>query len=218
MAYIGQKPADKPLGASDITDGIISNSKLAQDIISAETELAEAPASTDEFLISDGGTLKRLDASYIGGDMTPAFYAELSATQDITDATYEKINFNTEILDTDSAYDNSSNYRFTVPSGEGGKYFIFTGTSLYGSVAYSVYDAYLKVYKNGSHHMTEQHYEHDGSPNGSASFHMGRVMNLSAGDYLEVYLYCDVNGGHVDVQGGTGSSNCTYFGGYKMLV
>ena len=218
MAYIGQAPANKPVSASDLEDGIITNAKLAQDIISAETELAEAPASTDEFLISDGGTLKRLDASYIGGDMTPAFYAELSAGQDITDATYEKINFNTEILDTDSAYDNSSNYRFTVPSGEGGKYFIFTVTTIYGSVAYSVYDAYLKVYKNGSHHMTEQHYEHDGSPNGSASFHMGRVMNLSAGDYLEVYLYCDVNGGHVDVQGGTGSSNCTYFGGYKMLV
>ena len=218
MAYIGQAPANKAVSASDLEDGIITNAKLAQDIISAETELAEAPASTDEFLISDGGTLKRLDASYIGGDMTPAFYAELSAGQDITDATYEKINFNTEILDTDSAYDNSSNYRFTVPSGEGGKYFIFTGTTIYGSVAYSVYDAYLKFYKNGSHHMTEQHYEHDGSPNGSASFHMGRVMNLSAGDYLEVYLYCDVNGGHVDVQGGTGSSNCTYFGGYKMLV
>ena len=218
MAYIGQAPANKAVSASDLEDGIITNAKLAQDIISAETELAEAPASTDEFLISDGGTLKRLDASFIGGDMTPAFYAELSAGQDITDATYEKINFNTEILDTDSAYDNSSNYRFTVPSGEGGKYFIFTGTTIYGSVAYSVYDAYLKVYKNGSHHMTEQHYEHDGSPNGSASFHMGRVMNLSAGDYLEVYLYCDVNGGHVDVQGGTGSSNCTYFGGYKMLV
>ena len=67
MAYIGQKPADKPLGASDITDGIISNSKLAQDIISAETELATAPADTDEFLISDAGVLKRLDASLVGG-------------------------------------------------------------------------------------------------------------------------------------------------------
>ena len=59
MAYIGQKPADKVLGASDITDGIISNSKLAQDIISAETELATAPADTDEFLISDAGTFKK---------------------------------------------------------------------------------------------------------------------------------------------------------------
>ena len=81
MAYIGQKPADKPLGASDIADGIISNSKLAQDIISAETELAEAPASTDEFLISDAGTLKRLDASFVGGG---AF--EVVATADYSSA------------------------------------------------------------------------------------------------------------------------------------
>jgi len=65
--YIGKKPTAAPLTSSDITDGIVSNAKLAQDIISAETELATAPADTDEFLISDAGTLKRLDASLIGG-------------------------------------------------------------------------------------------------------------------------------------------------------
>ena len=58
MAYIGQAPANKPVSASDLEDGIITNAKLAQDIISAETELATAPADTDEFLISDAGVLK----------------------------------------------------------------------------------------------------------------------------------------------------------------
>ena len=52
MAYIGQKPTDKPLSASDLEDGLITNSKLAQDIISGETELATAPADTDELLIT----------------------------------------------------------------------------------------------------------------------------------------------------------------------
>ena len=33
-------------------------------IISGETALATAPADTDEFLISDAGTLKRLDAQF----------------------------------------------------------------------------------------------------------------------------------------------------------
>lgn len=94
MAYIGQKPADKPLGASDITDGIISTDKLADtsvtnaklnaNIISAETELSSAPASTDEFLISDAGTLKRIDASLVGGKDF-----ELLATTDITSSTAE---------------------------------------------------------------------------------------------------------------------------------
>ena len=67
MGYIGKKPTDAPLTSSDVADGIISNSKLAQDIISGQTALAVAPADTDEFLISDAGTLKRLDASLIGG-------------------------------------------------------------------------------------------------------------------------------------------------------
>ena len=67
MAFIGKQPTPSPLTASDITDGIITNAKLAQDIISGETELASEPADTDEFLISDAGTLKRIDASLVGG-------------------------------------------------------------------------------------------------------------------------------------------------------
>mgnify|MGYP001452677716 CR=1 FL=1 len=76
MAYIGQAPANKAVSASDLEDGIITNAKLAQDIISAETELATAPASTDELLISDAGTLKRIDAQFFQN--TPAFEAILS--------------------------------------------------------------------------------------------------------------------------------------------
>ena len=73
MAYIGKVPAVAALTASDITDGIISNAKLAQDIISGDTALGATPADTDEFLVSDAGTLKRVDYSYIkGGGITEA--------------------------------------------------------------------------------------------------------------------------------------------------
>ncbi len=57
MSYIGSKPASKPVVASD----------LDPTVITGQTALAVAPADTDEFLISDAGTLKRLDASLIGG-------------------------------------------------------------------------------------------------------------------------------------------------------
>ena len=101
MAYIGQKPADKPLGASDITDGIISNSKLAQDIISAETELATAPADTDEFLISDAGTLKRIDASLVGGGgIASASQFRLTADKSLSGGTNLDITANIEEVDT----------------------------------------------------------------------------------------------------------------------
>ena len=57
MSYIGSKPANKPVVASDLDPAVITG----------QTALAVAPADTDEFLISDGGVLKRLDASLIGG-------------------------------------------------------------------------------------------------------------------------------------------------------
>ena len=56
MSYIGSKPANKPVVASD----------LDPTVITGQTALATSPASTDEFLISDAGVLKRLDASLIG--------------------------------------------------------------------------------------------------------------------------------------------------------
>ena len=69
MSYIGSKPANKPVVASD----------LDPTVITGQTALATSPASTDEFLISDAGVLKRLDASLIGGTNTPAFHAILSS-------------------------------------------------------------------------------------------------------------------------------------------
>lgn len=87
MSYIGKTPTPAPLTSSDITDGIISTSKLADtsvtnaklnaDLISAETELATAPADTDELLISDAGVLKRIDANLIG---TPAGWVKIGDT------------------------------------------------------------------------------------------------------------------------------------------
>ena len=57
MSYIGNKPANKAIVASDLDPAVITG----------QTALAVAPADTDEFLISDAGVLKRLDASLIGG-------------------------------------------------------------------------------------------------------------------------------------------------------
>jgi|TARA_R100000152_G_C6758369_1_gene182250 hypothetical protein len=67
LAYIGKTPTPIPLTSSDITNGIVTGEKLNADVISSQTELATAPADTDEFLISDAGVLKRLDSSLIGG-------------------------------------------------------------------------------------------------------------------------------------------------------
>ena len=49
------------------SDNTVTAAKLNNDIISGSTELASEPADTDEFLVSDAGTLKRIDYSLIKG-------------------------------------------------------------------------------------------------------------------------------------------------------
>ena len=43
----------------------------------------------------------------------PAFLAKMSGDQTVTDETRTKVQFNTEVYDTDGKYDHSTNYRFT---------------------------------------------------------------------------------------------------------
>ena len=59
--------------AAKIADDAISEEHLDATVITGMTELAAEPADTDEFLISDAGTLKRIDYSHIkGGGITVA--------------------------------------------------------------------------------------------------------------------------------------------------
>ena len=194
----------------------ITAAMVGNDLISGKTALAATPASTDELLISDAGTLKRIDASFFQN--TPAFYAELSSAQTTTDGSATKVNFNTEVFDSGSVYDNSTNYRFTP--GVAGKYFVFSGLSVYGTNAFTIGQSYYYIYKNGSSYASEQHYEIDGSSNtnGSVSFHIGRVLDLDDDDYLEMYLNADVSSGSPQIQGGTGNSNSSYFGAYRLIT
>ena len=67
MAYIGKTPTPAPLTSSDIAADIINSTHIGDTAISGFDALATAPAGTDEFLISDAGVLKRLDASLVGG-------------------------------------------------------------------------------------------------------------------------------------------------------
>ena len=50
MSYIGNKPANKAVVASDLDPAVITG----------QTALATAPADTDEFLISDAGVFKKI--------------------------------------------------------------------------------------------------------------------------------------------------------------
>ena len=59
--------SDGTVTTAKLADDAVTAAKINNDIISGSTELTTAPADTDEFLVSDAGTLKRIDYSLIKG-------------------------------------------------------------------------------------------------------------------------------------------------------
>ena len=132
--------------------------------------------------IANAGT-----ATGFGGDNTPSFLAVNNATQTgFSLSTYTKVTLQNEIYDTDSAFADS---RFTVPSGEAGKYLITFSGALQTSSDYD--EARLMVYKNGAIvESIESRIRTAGNnlKGGSSQRYSGAgILNLSVGDYIELY-------------------------------
>jgi hypothetical protein len=86
--------------AAQIADDAISEEHLDATVITGMTALASEPADTDEFLVSDAGTLKRIDYSLIkGGGITVADQWRLNSTYLVTNSSTALTNL--EQVDTD---------------------------------------------------------------------------------------------------------------------
>ena len=124
------------------------------------------------------------------GHMYPAFEAYLSSDQTVSSGTQTKIQFNTEDLDTDSAYDNSTNYRFTP--NKAGKYFVYVTCNV--DVSAGFYYASSEVLKNGSTipsarilNIWENLSSSDDSIEGIFLTYHGIVDMNGSSDYVELY-------------------------------
>jgi len=129
----------------------------------------------------------------------PAFSAYPTANQNITVSTFTKVQLNAELFDTASAFDITTNYRFT-PQVAG--YYQFSG-NLYFSSTVSITTGHIVIYKNGS-------IAHFGSNNTATnSTMMSSIASLvylnGSTDYVELYTY--VSGtGSISVVGGSSLS------------
>jgi hypothetical protein len=165
--------------------------------------------SGDTVTLGSGAT-----QSGFGGVNTPSFLVYRNSTQSISSATYTKVQFNAEDIDTDNAFDSSTNYRFTVPSGKDGKYFIFT--TVEGSALSASQFKYqnVAIYKNGSVYINHiMHMENSNTQQGHGNTYA--IMDLVAGDYLEVYSRIADSSGSPQFNGGLARQCC--FGGYRMV-
>jgi hypothetical protein len=170
----------------------VGNSQTAPTIITGQT--AETSIATDDTILihdTSASALRKMTranfVSGIGGTNTPAFLVSNTANNTgKTDNAYSKMTYNVETFDTNSAFDISNN-KFTVPTGEAGKYYFSVTEFLVGDSA-SCVDSFVNLYKNGSNAVGQAGNDFDF---GNYSPTFTAVLDLAAGDYIEVY--CKVN-------------------------
>jgi len=187
------------------SDDTVTAAKLNNDIISGTTALTSAPDDTDELLISDAGTLKRIDYSLLKTSNTPAFHAYNNADQNISASTLTQVIFNTEIYDTASAF--ASN-QFTVPTGQGGKYFVYfrlgfaSGTDLSFQVTVQI-DSAFNADSGFRVNQMNDYYDNAFS---------GQVLDLAAGEVARVMIYQGDSTVNI-----SGTENRANFGAFKII-
>ena len=146
-----------------------------------------------------------------GGANTPAFHATLSSIQQTSDATATKIQFNSESFDTNNAYDNSTNYRFTPQVA--GKYFIYTSISGRSDGTGQLTNVRTSLYKNGSELIQAYGTDFRNSSGYQTLNYMGAIIEMNgSSDYIEYFARIDHTGG---TNGGVDSGS--YAGAYKII-
>jgi hypothetical protein len=174
-----------------------------------------APSTGTTITIGESGDTVALGSGAtqtgFGGTNTPAFEATLSI-QSVTNATTNKLSLSTEVFDTDSCYDNATNYRFTPTTA--GKYFVY-GQAFYEETGNfnRLYNSTLNIYFNGSGitNGTQTFTSNNATYSTTQSISLHATINMNGStDYLELFSYLQVSSGTPVIKNAR-------FGAYKLI-
>jgi len=203
------------LASSDVIDFILAERAITLTTIGSGTvttsNIVDANVTTAK--IADNAVTSAKLASGLLPTNTPAFHVELSGTQTIGDAVTTKVQFNTEVYDTNNNYDNSSNYRFTPQTA--GKYFCYLAIKGGVDGVSRLSQFSIEIRKNGAQIAGS------GSDFRSDAYGLGSFGTCTVGvslngssDYLEAFCYInDQSGANTQIYGGKAS----VFGAYKLI-
>jgi len=184
--------------------GSVTNTMLAGSI--ANSKLANSSITLNGSAVSLGGS------ATVGGTNTPAFKGRKTTDQSLTHGATAKVLYETEDLDTDSAFASS---RFTVPSGQAGKYFFsWSFDIIQTSNDLKAFNTYL--YKNGSSvHETVWNSNNDSNKFRRISTSQSNIIDASVSDYFEIYMYFEStnSGGGTLLQ----ANKANFFTGFKLI-
>jgi len=152
-----------------------------------------AKGTTVQTLKMNSGATAPEWVTVAAGGNTPIVAAYHNTDQTIANNTWEVVELNTELTDSDSAF--ASN-RFTVPSAKAGKYYIsFTFQPTTGGTT----TWKCQIRKNGSGFIESNFYTNAGAQQRSHT--VNQIMDLSVSDYLEFWLHTDLGGGTHTING-----------------
>lgn len=130
-----------------------------------------------------------------GVSALPAFSVNRNGVnQTISNATATKVQFTTEVFDTNNNFDNVTNYRFTPTVA--GKYLIIFSPHMLGVTSGQRIIAY--IYKNGASYAEAT----VGSNGGNMGPVISSIISMNGStDYIELYIYHE-SGGSITLYGG----------------
>ena len=188
-----------------------------------ETNTIDTISGTSNLTIgSTNSSTVTFESGAATGQNNPSFYAYRSSNQSISSATVTKIEVNTEVFDTDSCYDNSSNYRFTP--NKAGKYFFYASCRA-DAGSDNLNNMAVQIKKNGSDDgtggatgggMIAQY--NNAAPNkfDNMSINVSGVLDMNgSSDYVELYVSVSDSSGTPTVVG-NGNQKYTAFGAYRI--
>ena len=169
-----------PIGATTATTGAFTTSSLKGSTSGVITLAAAAVAGTNT------ATLPAATGTVMVSGNMPAFSATLSGSQTISNNTHTKIQFNTEIFDTNSNYDPTTNYRFTPTVAGYYQLNLLVCLTVTDGRQYFYQPA---IFKNGGSTVITQ----TGwlaNAGGRASVSVDTIISMNGtSDYLEFYIY-----------------------------
>ena len=184
---------------------------------STNTSTITLGVSGDTINVPSGVTIANAGtATGFGESNTPSFRARLSGDQSVANQTTTKLSLATEDWDTDSAW-NTSNYNFTIPSGQAGKYF-FNGHVRILSIAghdSTNYFSQVQIRKNDATRAEHRIYDYSATSK-DLDIQLSKVMNLSVGDVIDFRVYH--NGSGQSNQNIASSLSSTFFAGFKVTT
>ena len=162
----------------------------------------------------DATTYLRGDNTFAvaGGTNTPSFSVYTTSSTNLGSAgSVNKIKCDTELYDTDNAY-NTTTYEFTVPTGKGGKYCFLMNVNNYEVGNTDINYVYTYIYKNGSNQLFNAN-NHTASTGTYKVGILNTVLDLSAGDIIAFYSRIGASGTHYS----EGGLAYTRISGFKLL-